>query len=203
MASPASSSSMTRTRCARAIAPSPQAPGARHPHRAAPATRRSDIVRREKVSAMLLDTHLPGTSAIELVPALLELEPTLAILMLTAVQRRHHGGAVRAARGDGLPHRAAGPRPPHPRGQSRAAATAQGDGGHPDRALARAMKCTSGRRNCAGSRKRWSGCRSPRSRRWSTRWRRRMPTCGVIRRGWPTSRPGSPRNSACRMRTWR
>jgi len=44
-----------------------------------------DIVRREKIAAMLLDTHLPGTSAIELVPALLELEPSLAILMLTAV----------------------------------------------------------------------------------------------------------------------
>lgn len=42
-----------------------------------------EIVQREKVVAMLLDTHLPGTSAIELVPALLELEPTLAILMLT------------------------------------------------------------------------------------------------------------------------
>ena len=27
-----------------------------------------DIVRREKIAAMLLDTHLPGTSAIELVP---------------------------------------------------------------------------------------------------------------------------------------
>ena len=38
-----------------------------------------DIVRREKVSAMLLDTHLPGTSAIELVPALLQLEPSRAI----------------------------------------------------------------------------------------------------------------------------
>ncbi len=45
-----------------------------------------DIVRREKVAAILLDTHLPGTSAIELVPALLQLEPSLAILMLTAVQ---------------------------------------------------------------------------------------------------------------------
>ncbi len=43
-----------------------------------------DIVRREKIAAMLLDTHLPGTGAIELVPALLELEPSLAILMLTA-----------------------------------------------------------------------------------------------------------------------
>ena len=41
------------------------------------------------------------------------------------------------------------------------------------------------------------------SRRWSTRWKRRMPTCAVIRRGWPTSWLGWRRNSACRMRTWR
>jgi putative nucleotidyltransferase with HDIG domain len=44
-----------------------------------------ETVRREKVSAVLLDTRLKGSSAIELVPALLELEPTLAILMVTGV----------------------------------------------------------------------------------------------------------------------
>lgn len=43
------------------------------------------IVRRQKVAALLLDVHLPGMNGIELVPQLLELEPSLAILMLTAV----------------------------------------------------------------------------------------------------------------------
>jgi putative nucleotidyltransferase with HDIG domain len=43
------------------------------------------IVRRQKVTGLLLDVHLPGMSGIELVPQLLEIEPALAILMLTAV----------------------------------------------------------------------------------------------------------------------
>ncbi len=43
------------------------------------------IVRRQKVTALLLDVHLPGVSGIDLVPQLIELEPNLAILMLTAV----------------------------------------------------------------------------------------------------------------------
>ncbi|MGN6390738.1 MAG: HD domain-containing phosphohydrolase [Gemmatimonadales bacterium] len=44
-----------------------------------------DLVRRQKVTGILLDVNLPGTNGIELVPRLLELEPTAAILMLTAV----------------------------------------------------------------------------------------------------------------------
>jgi putative two-component system response regulator len=43
------------------------------------------IVRRQKITGMLLDVHLPGMSGIELVPQLVELEPALAIVMLTAV----------------------------------------------------------------------------------------------------------------------
>jgi len=43
------------------------------------------IVRRQKITGLLLDVHLPGMSGIELVPQLLEIEPALAILMLTAV----------------------------------------------------------------------------------------------------------------------
>jgi putative two-component system response regulator len=43
------------------------------------------IVRRQKITGMLLDVDLHGTDGIELVPTLLEIEPALAILMLTAV----------------------------------------------------------------------------------------------------------------------
>jgi putative nucleotidyltransferase with HDIG domain len=43
------------------------------------------LVGRQKVAATLLDVNLPGINGVELVPRLLELEPTLAILMLTAV----------------------------------------------------------------------------------------------------------------------
>src|SRR5687767_14241928 len=65
-----------------------------------------------KVALMLSDIRMPGTSGVDLVPQALEIEPDLAILMLTAVndatsaalhaQRR----AGHAARGDGLPHQA-------------------------------------------------------------------------------------------------
>jgi putative nucleotidyltransferase with HDIG domain len=44
-----------------------------------------DLLRRRKVTGMLLDVHLPGTSGIDLVPRLMEQEPHLALLMLTAV----------------------------------------------------------------------------------------------------------------------
>jgi putative two-component system response regulator len=44
-----------------------------------------DILRRQKVTGILLDVNLPGTSGIDLVPRMLELEPSVAILMLTAV----------------------------------------------------------------------------------------------------------------------
>jgi len=43
------------------------------------------LIRRQKITGILLDVNLPGTSGVDLVPRLLELEPTAAILMLTAV----------------------------------------------------------------------------------------------------------------------
>jgi putative nucleotidyltransferase with HDIG domain len=43
------------------------------------------ILERQKITGMLLDVNLPGVSGIDLVPRLLELEPNLALLMLTAV----------------------------------------------------------------------------------------------------------------------
>src|SRR5690349_4132354 len=42
-------------------------------------------LRRHRVSLMLCDIRMPGTSGVDLVPAALEIEPELAILMLTAV----------------------------------------------------------------------------------------------------------------------
>jgi putative two-component system response regulator len=44
-----------------------------------------DILRRQKITGILLDVNLPGTNGIDLVPRILELEPSVAILMLTAV----------------------------------------------------------------------------------------------------------------------
>jgi putative two-component system response regulator len=43
------------------------------------------VLQRQKVTCMLLDVNLPGISGIDLVPRILELEPNLALLMLTAV----------------------------------------------------------------------------------------------------------------------
>jgi putative nucleotidyltransferase with HDIG domain len=43
------------------------------------------LLRRRKVTGMLLDVNLPGLSGIDLVPRVLELEPNLALIMLTAV----------------------------------------------------------------------------------------------------------------------
>jgi len=43
------------------------------------------LLQRRKVSGMLLDVNLPGLSGIDLVPRVLELEPNLALIMLTAV----------------------------------------------------------------------------------------------------------------------
>lgn len=43
------------------------------------------ILQRQKISVVLLDVRMPGKSGIDLVPLLLELEPSVAILMLTAV----------------------------------------------------------------------------------------------------------------------
>jgi len=43
------------------------------------------LLQRRKITGMLLDVNLPGASGIDLVPRVLELEPNLALLMLTAV----------------------------------------------------------------------------------------------------------------------
>ena len=43
------------------------------------------ILQRQKITGILLDVNLPGTSGIDLVPRILELEPDVALLMLTAV----------------------------------------------------------------------------------------------------------------------
>ena len=43
------------------------------------------ILRRQKIMAMILDVNLPGISGIDLVPKIMETEPTIALLMLTAV----------------------------------------------------------------------------------------------------------------------
>lgn len=56
---------------------------------AADGTSALDAVRRRKVSVILLDVRLPDNSGLDLVPALLELEPHAAILMLTAVNDAH------------------------------------------------------------------------------------------------------------------
>jgi putative nucleotidyltransferase with HDIG domain len=44
-----------------------------------------DILQRQKITGILLDVNLPGTNGIDLVPRIIELEPTVAVLMLTAV----------------------------------------------------------------------------------------------------------------------
>jgi cyclic di-GMP phosphodiesterase len=44
-----------------------------------------DIIRRQKIMAMILDVNLPGTNGVDLVPRIMELEPTIALLMMTAV----------------------------------------------------------------------------------------------------------------------
>ncbi|MEP7225810.1 MAG: HD domain-containing phosphohydrolase [Gemmatimonadales bacterium] len=43
------------------------------------------VLQRQKITAMLLDVNMPGVSGVELVPQIMELEPTIALLMLTAV----------------------------------------------------------------------------------------------------------------------
>jgi putative two-component system response regulator len=44
-----------------------------------------DLLHRQKITGMLLDVNLPGVSGIDLVPQIMELEPNIALLMLTAV----------------------------------------------------------------------------------------------------------------------
>jgi putative two-component system response regulator len=43
------------------------------------------ILQRQKIIGMLLDVNMPGISGVELVPQIMEIEPTIALLMLTAV----------------------------------------------------------------------------------------------------------------------
>jgi len=44
-----------------------------------------NLLRRHKIALMLCDIRMPGTSGVDLVPQALDIEPDLAILMLTAV----------------------------------------------------------------------------------------------------------------------
>jgi putative two-component system response regulator len=43
------------------------------------------IIQRQKITGILLDVNLPGTNGIDLIPRIMELEPTVALLMLTAL----------------------------------------------------------------------------------------------------------------------
>src|SRR5213082_3069557 len=61
-------------------APSHRPHAVRHPH-----ARYQRRGRRHRIALMLCDIRMPGTSGVDLVPAALEAEPELAILMLTAV----------------------------------------------------------------------------------------------------------------------
>ena len=43
------------------------------------------VLQRQKIIGMLLDVNMPGTNGVDLVPQIMEIEPTIALLMLTAV----------------------------------------------------------------------------------------------------------------------
>lgn len=43
------------------------------------------VLQRQKIACMLLDVRLPGISGVDLVPRVMEMEPSVALLMLTAV----------------------------------------------------------------------------------------------------------------------
>ena len=43
------------------------------------------VLQRQRITGMLLDVNMPGISGVDLVPQIMELEPTIALLMLTAV----------------------------------------------------------------------------------------------------------------------
>jgi putative two-component system response regulator len=43
------------------------------------------VLQRQKIACMLLDVRLPGVSGVDLVPQVMEIEPNVAVLMLTAV----------------------------------------------------------------------------------------------------------------------
>ena len=54
-------------------------------HAAASAAEALEVLRKQKVHVALFDIRMPGTSGIDLVPQALEVDPDLAILMLSAV----------------------------------------------------------------------------------------------------------------------
>ncbi len=43
------------------------------------------VLQRQKIACMLLDVRMPGISGVDLVPRVMEIEPNIALLMLTAV----------------------------------------------------------------------------------------------------------------------
>lgn len=43
------------------------------------------VLQRQRITGMLLDVNMPGISGVDLVPQIMELEPAIALLMLTAV----------------------------------------------------------------------------------------------------------------------
>ena len=43
------------------------------------------VLRRQKIMVMVLDVNLPGVSGIDLVPRIIEIEPSIALIMLTGV----------------------------------------------------------------------------------------------------------------------
>lgn len=56
---------------------------------AASAAEAIDLVRRRKISCVLLDVRLPDASGVDLVPQLIAAEPHVAVLMMTAVNDAH------------------------------------------------------------------------------------------------------------------
>jgi DNA-binding NtrC family response regulator len=43
------------------------------------------VLQKQKIACMLLDVRMPGLSGVDLVPQVMEIEPNIALLMLTAV----------------------------------------------------------------------------------------------------------------------
>jgi putative two-component system response regulator len=44
-----------------------------------------EVLQRQRITGMLLDVNMPGITGVELVPQIMEIEPSIALLMLTAV----------------------------------------------------------------------------------------------------------------------
>jgi putative two-component system response regulator len=44
-----------------------------------------EVLQRQRITGMLLDVNMPGITGVELVPQVMEIEPSIALLMLTAV----------------------------------------------------------------------------------------------------------------------